>query len=167
MKEVQAAPLRPPRDVNERLINERVWSEAAAADDLDSQAYQEWLGLRSTHRFVACRGKKLILWRCGAGTAKIVKSFVIDEIGLAWAGMLACLQDSSGARVTVGHSPARLAEGVFLWLPYYNDVQFLQGNMLKFSMVCRQRLNPSTKMPGTLFLSESGPFNDLWPGVGA
>lgn len=168
----ESTPLRrQPANLDERLSNERVWTDFAASDNLEGDELIEWMSLRSTHRFLAFQGKQLFVWRQRNDVPEIVRSLEVDDVELhPKEGFTATLFDQTDREFTVRHTPARIDEGIYLWLPYYNDVQFVKRKEndefgVYFSMMCRMPRNPSLKSEGSLHISERKALLDLWPDI--
>lgn len=167
-----STPLRnQPKNLDERLSNERAWTDAAASANLEGAELIEWMSLRSTHRFMAFQGKQLFVWRQNNGVPEIVRGLEVEDLELhPEAGFAATLFDHEDRMFTVTHVPARVDEGIYLWMPYYNDVQFVKRQetnefAMYFSMMCRMPRNPSLKSEGALHISERKSLLALWPDI--
>jgi len=160
---------RRPVNSNERLANERLWIEQVAASCLPGSDYQEWIALRSTHRFMAFEGKKLLLWRLLNGKPVVEQTYTfLQFVADNEFGAECVLLDASGKEFVVNHAPEKLAQGVYLWMPFYSDVQFIKlpGHSkytLYFSTMLKMPRNPQLKVEGSLYLSETKAFAAMWP----
>lgn len=165
-----STPLRnQPKNLDERLSNERSWTDAAASAALEGSELIEWMSLRSTHRFMAFRGKQLFVWRQSNGVPEILRGLEVDDIEIhPEDGFTVTLFDQHDREFTVTHIPTRIDEGIYLWMPYYNDVQFVKRPetnefSVSFSMMCRMPRNPSLRSEGALHISERKSLLELWP----
>lgn len=170
MSSVTAAPLhRREENTRERLDQERAWIEDAACRDLDPLEYVAWTRSRSSHRLVVHKGRSLVLWQCSKEQP--------TEVSRVWVGDFeASSQNGSSTALTVkdreilvGHSPVQIAPNLFVWLPFYVDLQRIpeqtgaQGKLTKFSLIARGPSNPHEKLvEGGYYLSNPSSFSSLF-----
>ena len=157
----------PPELMAERLAHERQWSEDAAARHLTAEDYVRWKQLRCTHRITVFDHKKMVLWRVREGkiadTSLIrVQNFAADARGST------CELDLGGREVLVDHTPTRISDGVFAWLPFYMDLRFVPSGQpegrrtVRFSLVLRMASNPEkNSVEGAQYLGEENVFRNL------
>ena len=149
----------------DRLQKERDWTEEVAEAVLNGEDHMEWLALRSSHRFLAEIGQSLYLWEYIDGEPLVIETFFIHRLYFdAVSGFEAELESSNKDLdlIVIGHYPEKLTDGVFLWLPYHNDIQVLPAPsdrasgeyLIKFALVQKTAAHPKSKQEGVFYLTD-------------
>lgn len=160
---------RKPQNSDDRLFHERRWADMAAERVLNPDHYVEWLSLRSTHRFLVFPGKELVIWSQSENNVTVHEVLEVKDVhASATEGLSVTLLDGDQDEFLVGHDPFRLDTGIYLWVPYYVDFQYVKRKgrddfCVYFPMVCRMPSNPERGTPDVLHISEMRAFEDLWP----
>jgi len=145
---------------------EREYSSALARRDLSPELYQQWNEGRSSHRFLAYQGKKLVCYTLAGDRPTVVKvlSCVAGELDLETG--LSTRWVTSDEVFTVTHSPSKVAEGVFMWHVFDGNVQYMpHAGIFSTSLATawKSPLNPSVKVEGVVYILEKTAFDATFP----
>lgn len=150
-----------------RLRLERTWAEGAASAELTASEYQWWSMMRSAHRFLLQIGQKVLVWKVFMQAATVQETWTVVDLDLDPVTGLAMLLQRDGDRkeVWVSHTPVLLAPGVFIWLPYYIDYQFIpkaegESRHIRFSALVRMQFNPNTREEQVNYIGDRHSFED-------
>ncbi len=163
---VQAAPLRRREDAaKERLSQERTWIEDAASRDLSLLEYAAWTTTRCSHRMVLHKGRQVVLWQAKGGRPATSHQVAVGDFEASSQNGAQAVLEVHGREVVVGHSPVMIAANLFVWLPFYTDLQRIplredgQQKITRFSLITRAVSNPLEAMvEGAFYLSQPSAF---------
>ena len=161
MTPVQAAPLRRREEaVQERLIQERTWIEDAASRDLSPLEYAAWTRTRCSHRMVLRQGSHMLLWQAKDGRPAGQRTVQVGDFDASSHDGAQVSLGLGGREIVVSHSPVLLAPNLFVWLPFYIDLQRVpadagtQDKVTRFSLIARAVSNPAEGVvEGAYYLS--------------
>lgn len=138
------------------LVRGQLWRLAPEAQD-------RWASCRSSHRFMAYRGKQLVLFTFDAE----LKPQVVDRLSLVDArmtlehGVTTVWQTGEGLKVDVGPLPTEVAPNTFLWTAYSSDVQYAPYKgvySVRLPMLFQTRHNISHPTLNTTYILELAAF---------
>lgn len=143
--------------VTERdLVEGRLWQ-------LHPEALDRWAGCRASFRFLAYKGKELVIYDFNDNKPVIKNTLTCVDVSLSFSkGIESVWLDSNNKSYTLSTVPVEVAEQLFLWHTYRSDVQYTPYNQvysLRFSMLLRSRHNPAQKTPGFNYVLEKAAFN--------
>lgn len=158
-------------EADARLASERSWANQGAKATLGLEDWNRWLSMRSSHRILVFAGQRLLLWRMQGESADIFETLLVRDFNAdIRQGLEVTLEDTHGKVFRVEHEPVPV-HGVFLHVPRYCDLQFFprDGEVvpnLRFSILLRMSLNPSTKQPDCTYLTTVHALTKLFPARG-
>lgn len=143
--------------VTERdLVEGRLWQ-------LDPEALDRWASCRASFRFLAYKGKELIIYDFVAGKPVIRDTLTCTDVSLSFTkGIESVWLNTEGKAHNLSTVPVEVATQLFLWHTYRSDLQYTPYNNvynLRFSMLLRSRHNPAQQTPGFNYVLEKAAFN--------
>ena len=146
-------------------------SEERSVADINSQKLpveqqSRWDGCRSSHRFMAFAGKKLVAYRLLFLKPEVIDTFTCRGLDVGLETGLSSLWESeaTGERFWVSSTPKEVATGCFLWMLKYSALELTDykgSQSLKFSLAYRTSKNPASKVDGTTYLLEKAVFDNF------
>lgn len=139
------------------LVRGQLWRLAPEAQD-------RWTACRSSHRFMAYKGKQLVLFTFDAEQSpKVTDRLVLSAANLSLSeGIQTTWQSEiSGQTISVGSLPVEIAENVFLWTAYSSDVQFIPHKGvygIRLPLIFQSRHNISHPTLNDVYIMELAAF---------
>lgn len=152
-------------DQKSRLLDERAAADTNAHQNLPSDQLARWEACRSSHRFMAFAGKKLVAYRLLFLKPEVIDTFTCKGLDVGLSTGLSSLWESeaTGQQFWVSSTPKEVAEGCFIFMLKYSALELVQhkgAQSLKFSLAYRTRTNPSAKVDGISYLLEKAVFEN-------
>lgn len=153
-------------DQKSRLHEERAAADTSAHQNLPTDQLARWEACRSSHRFMAFAGKKLVAYRLLFLKPEVIDTFTCRGLDVGLTTGLSSLWESeaTGQQFWVSSTPKEVATGCFMWMLKYSALELVQhkgSQSLKFSLAYRTKDNPSAKVDGTVYLLEKAVFDNF------
>lgn len=153
----------------ESLAIERAFASQLARDSLTPDGVDRWEACRSSHRFMAYKGKDLIIYTLidGVPKSKSTHSCRFLSVNLE-DGFKSEWKTSTGGVYYVTHEPREVANGCFIWHPFSSCVQYPEYNYrrnVRFSVCFKTTANPHTKRDNLTYILERSVFEDIFKGM--
>lgn len=148
------------------INTERSYADNFAYNKLTQKEFAIWESCRSAHRFLAYRGKELVIYQLLFDTPRILKTLTCTAVQLSFdAGFSTTWIDHEEAVYTIEHAPVMVHDSVFLWHVFDSQVQFLPYNgkfNAKLPLAYRSKLNPIGKEEGVIYILERSVFDNMF-----
>ena len=156
--------MQPP--ANSHFASELVFADKLASQ-LPSEQYASWYKCRSGHTFQGFYGKKLVAYDFESGVPTIRKVLVCEDLNVCLKSGTSSvwLDEDTGTVIRVAHTPTEVAPNCFMWHLQHSTLDFSEyrGSFnVKFNVAFRTAVNPRTKLPGKLYMTEYASFRQQY-----
>lgn len=139
-----------------RLVEGLLWK-------LEPEAQDRFNACKASHRFMAFRGKDLIVYEVIAGKRTIAETFSCKSVSLSIVdGMESVWSSAYGEDVRVSHTPVEIAPSVFMWHAYCSEVQYLPYKGIytaRFPLIYKCQHHPKMRLENTLYIQERAMYD--------
>lgn len=144
------------------LALERAYADTFAARLVPDQ-FAAWEACRSAHRFLAYKGKEIVIYNLWFDEPKIVDRLTLSQFHCNIDTGISSLWDSElHGSVELSHTPKMVADAVFMWHVFGSDALYqpYRGKWgLSIPLAYRTRLNPTNKREGVTYALERTVFD--------
>lgn len=144
--------------------NERAHADTFASRGLLPDEFSRWEFCRSAHRFLAYKGKQLVVYRIWFDTPQVVETLTCQEASLSLLGGISSnWTTSSGQLIGASHTPVEIAPSCFLWHVFDSQVRFMshdQKYSVSLPLAYKTKSHPSTMNEDHLYVLEKAVFDN-------
>jgi hypothetical protein len=153
------------------LRSEHLFLDRLASEKLDPRTYARWAAVRSSHRFMAHKNKRIIAFRLAGNIPVVLNVFECDSINASFEQGISThwhVRNRPEEGFTVGHCPVEIADGCFMGHTTDTSTDYVEYDKGKrgmlVSMFYKTPANPITSLyQGPAYLLEEPAFHRLFP----
>ena len=125
---------------------ERLNAKNFAVENLTQEQFSRWNSMGSSHRFLAYKGKELVVFTVLDGQPQISNTLICTAAGLSIeGGFHSEWETDTDGIIRIAHTPVEIANNCWLWHSFDCQVRFQPYNGVygvSLPLVYKQRSNP-------------------------
>jgi len=148
----------------ELKILERQFADAQAMA-LPDDAYRRWALALSGHRFMAWKGKRIVVYRMMLGQPHILDTLTMSSATVDMVqGLSTTWLSEVHGPLTISQTPTEVASGCFMWHNQHSVLEYVRHHnrySLRVAMSWRTFRNPKLLEEDVTYLLEKAAFDDF------